>query len=49
VSVVGATRWVIGAVTVALLALGVWPQPMLDAAEHGVEDLRPSVMMAANE
>ena len=49
VSVVGATGWVIGAVTVALLALGVWPQPMLDAAERGVEDLRPSVMMAANE
>lgn len=49
VHVVGATRWVIGAVTVALLAIGVWPQPMLDAAKNGAEDLRPSVMMAANE
>ena len=49
VSLVGATRWVIGAVAVVILAMGVWPQPMLDAAERGAGDLRPAVMLASDE
>ena len=49
VSIVGTTRWVVVAMTVALLVFGVWPQPMLDAAEQGVDELRPSVMMVASE
>jgi NADH-quinone oxidoreductase subunit N len=49
VSMVGATRWVVGAVAIALLMFGVWPQPMLDVAEKGVAELRPSVMLAATD
>jgi NADH-quinone oxidoreductase subunit N len=42
---VGASRWIVGALAVSLLLFGVWPNRVLDAARRGTDDLKPSVMM----
>jgi NADH-quinone oxidoreductase subunit N len=41
-TLVGASRWVVGASAALLLLFGVWPNRVLDVAQSGVEGLRPA-------
>jgi len=40
--IVGAARWAVGVMAVALLLFGFWPNRALDAARRGGESLRPA-------